>query len=200
MTNSDNYIYLLSQRNSVKYPSIREFDCYYNNQLFNPFLDYLIDNRYNIFDCKFIDFTTLSGYDITKYKDQIIAWTILSNINSHYKVSPACSNTGLLPESYHNRDDNITIDALKHILSRDYLLEIYNISYDYFQYLNNDFNIYEVPKVAVRYVRFLSHISNMINNQPNYSEELTISHRYKDKITVNIINLNTMDKRIYLSY
>ena len=200
MTNSDNYIYLLSQRNSVKYPSIHVFDCYYNNQLFNPFLDYLIDNKYNIFDCKFIDFINLSDYETTKYKNQIIAWTNLININSNYKVSPAHSNTGLLPESYHDRDDNITIDALKHILSRDYLLKIYNISYDYFQYLNNDFNIYEVPKVAVRYVRFLSHISNMINNQPIYSEELTISHLYKDKIIVNIINLNTMNKRIYLSY
>ena len=194
---------IINRHNNYNYTRIDYFDVYYNNELFNPFLDKLIDMKQSIYQCKYIDWhSCVSQYTNTKYNKYFNKWNKIQNncINNPTEIT---YSTGQMSRSYRNRDDYLTISVLYYIYNKDYLKSIYNdVPTNLFTYLNEDVYVYELPIDTIDYIVFGDYIHSLdysveepVINEIN--ETLFINKLYKKNADSYVINIKNRKKYFY---
>ena len=196
---------IINRHNNYNYTKIDYFNVYYNNELFNPFLDKLIDMEQSIYNCKYIDwYSCVSQYTNTKYNKYFNKWyknyynNNINNINNTFKT---LYSTGQMSRSYKNRNDYLTISILYDIYNKDYLKSIYNdVPINLFTYLNEDVYVYELPADTKDFIVFGDYIHSLDHSveEPvikEMNEALYINKMYKKEVDSYVINLK--DKKRY---
>lgn len=194
---------IINRHNNYNYTKINYFDVHYNNELFNPFLEKLIDMKQSIYQCKYIDWhSCVSQYTNTKYNRYFNKWDKSQNncINNPTKMT---YSTGQMSRSHINRDDYLTISILYDIYNMDYLKSIYNdVSINSFTYLNEDVYIYELPADTKDFIVFGDYIHSLDHSTEEpiikeVNEALYINKMYKKEVDTFIINIKNRKRYFY---
>lgn len=193
---------LINRHNNYNYTQIDYFDIKYNNEIFNPFIDKLIDLKQPIYQCKYIDwYSCIQQYNNTKYKKYFTEWINEFNNNAN-NLNEIIYQTGKLSKSYKNRNDYLTISILYDIYNIDYLKSIYNeIPINLFNYLKDEVYIYELPADTKKYIMFNDYIHSLEKSEiKEINETLMINKLYTKELTINAIKLNDRMSYLYKKY
>jgi len=194
---------IVNRHNNYNYTKIDYFDVNYNNEIFNPFLDKLIDMKQSIYQCKYIDWhSCVSQYTNTKYIKYFNKWEENQNncINNPTEIT---YSTGQMSRSHINRDDYLTISILYDIYNKDYLKSIYNdVPINLFTYLNEDVYVYELPADTKDFIVFGDYIHSLDHSTEEpiikeVNETLYINKMYKKEVDTFIINLKDRKRYFY---
>jgi len=198
LKDNKNFTYLFCNINyDIHYPKINLFDVYHNNELFNPFIDKLIDMNKSIAKCKFIEwFDYIDNYKHTKYNRYFNEW--LNSINSREQI---IHHNDITTVNYQYRDDNLMIKILYDIYDKEYLQKIYpSVNISQFTYLNILVNIIKIPTNAINYVQFDLYIHKPEENLCNYNQSIYITKDYNKPIKIYLISLNYRIIKLYKEY
>ena len=194
---------IVNRHNNYNYTKIDYFDVNYNNEIFNPFLDKLIDMKQSIYQCKYIDWhSCVSQYTNTKYIKYFNKWEEDQN-NCINNLTEITYSTGQMSRSHINRDDYLTISILYDIYNKDYLKSIYNdVPINLYSYLNEDVYIYELPADTKDFIVFGDYIHSLDHSSEEpvikeVNEALYINKMYKKEVDTFVINLKDRKRYFY---